>query len=63
MKKKTIKLIQKLIDEKYLTDWEFIVNVVAPKVEEEEFDVDEICLMVQKAKMLRELENKQYEII
>ena len=58
MKKKTRKLVQKLIDEKFLTDWEFIVEVIAPEIEEGEFDVDEISLMLGTEILKRNLENR-----
>lgn len=47
MKKSTRKLIQKIIDEKYQTDSEFIINEIAPEVEQEEFDIIEICNMIE----------------
>ena len=46
MKQKIIKKIKKLIDEHYLTDWEFIVNVIAPEFEEEEIDIYEVAAMI-----------------
>lgn len=47
------KKIQKIIDKKYLTDWEFITDVIAPEIYEEDFDVDEISKMVSDEKELR----------
>ena len=57
MKKKTRKLIQDIIDEKYLCDWEFIVNEIAPEVEEGEFDVDEVCEMIAQENLKRRVED------
>lgn len=38
--------MQKIIDDKFLTDWEFIIDVIAPELEIEEFDIPEISKMV-----------------
>lgn len=57
MKKKTIKTVKDIIRKRYLTDWEFIVEEIAPEIEEEEFDVDEIVGLLLDEKFRREVEN------
>lgn len=57
MKKKTIKIVKDIIRKRYLTDWEFIVEEIAPEIEEEEFDVDEIVGLLLNEKFRREVEN------
>jgi hypothetical protein len=56
MKKKTIKLVNKILKEKFLTEWEFIVEEIAPEIEIDEFDVDEVCLLLQQEKERRNVE-------
>lgn len=46
MKKKVIKQIQKIIDEKFQTDWEFIVNEIMPNFEEDEINIEEVSTMI-----------------
>ena len=53
MKKGIRKQVQNIIDKKYLTDWEFIIEVIAPEIYEEDFDVDEISEMVADERELR----------
>jgi len=60
MKKSTKKFIQRIIDEEYQTDWEFIVDTIAPQIEEEEFDVDEICQMVWEETVRRGIKLNQF---
>jgi hypothetical protein len=59
MKKSVRKHIQSIIDQKFLTDWEFIVEEIAPEIEEEDFDANEVAVMVwnetQKRNMLNTL--------
>lgn len=45
--------IQKIIDKKYLTDWEFICNEIAPEIEEEDFNIDEVVEMIQETNSRR----------
>lgn len=46
MKKKVIKQIQQIIDDKFQTDWEFIINEIAPNFEEDEINIDEVSTMI-----------------
>lgn len=46
MRKEIRKTVQKIIDEKFLTYWEFVVEVIAPEIDEEEFDIDEVTTML-----------------
>lgn len=46
MNKSTRKQVQEIIDDHFLTDWEFIVNVIAPNIEEEDFDEAEVSAMI-----------------
>jgi hypothetical protein len=48
MKKRTRKKIQDIINKKFLTDWEFIVEEIAPEIEDEDFNVYEVVLMIQE---------------
>ncbi len=38
MTKRVRRLIQSIIDKEYLTDWEFIIERIAPELEQEEFE-------------------------
>ena len=60
MKKKTRKLIQDIINKEYLTDWEFILERIATQIDEDDFDVEETCKMLQTENTLRELNNYGY---
>lgn len=55
MKKKTIKLVKEIINKEFLTDWEFIVEVIAPEIEEEEFDADEVSEILAEEILKRKL--------
>ena len=48
MKKRTRKKIQDIINKKFLTDWEFIVEEIAPEIEDEDFNVYEVALMIKE---------------
>lgn len=56
MKKKTVKFLKKLIEEQFLTDWEFVVQVMAPEVDIEEFDVDEAVAILNEEIMKRRID-------
>lgn len=42
------KQVQRIIDKKFLADFEFVLEVIAPELEQEDFvpNIDEICDMV-----------------
>lgn len=46
MKKSVRDKIQGIIETEFMTDWEFILNVIAPEIEEEDFDIDEVSQML-----------------
>ena len=56
LKKKIRKQVQAIIEKEYLTDWEFIVERIAPELEEEDFDELEIAVMIQEEKSRRTFE-------
>lgn len=42
LKKRTKKRVQKIIDEKFFTPWEFILNEIACEMEQDEWDDEAI---------------------
>lgn len=46
MKKKVIKQIQQIIDDKFQTNWEFIINEIIPNFEEDEININEVSTMI-----------------
>lgn len=56
LKKSTRKRIKKIIRENYLTEWEFICNILAPEIEEDEFDEGELIDMLMDERQEREIE-------
>jgi len=48
MNKEVRSMVQDIIEKEFLTDWEFVVERIAPQLEEEDFDVDEISMMISE---------------
>lgn len=59
MKTSTRKKIKKIIDDHFLCEWEFITEIIAPEIDEEDFELDEVVDMIVSEKNRRMLENNK----
>lgn len=56
MDKEVEKRVWAIIEKEYLTDWEFIVNKIAPEFEEHELDIDQVADMLHAEIRRRNIE-------